>query len=113
MKPSVQRPGTLLVEKDARGVVRLTLNRPEIRNAFDGTLINDLTAVLQELAADGGTRALRSASCTTIRRTSSRLATAPSAAVANATSISARTKAGRLIAPLRRPAPPSSRGRAG
>jgi len=58
MKPSVQRPGTLLVEKDARGVVRLTLNRPEIRNAFDGTLINDLTAVLQELAADGGTRAL-------------------------------------------------------
>lgn len=58
MKPAVQRPETLVVERDGRGVVRLTLNRPEIRNAFDGTLINDLTAQLDVLAADAGTRAL-------------------------------------------------------
>ncbi len=58
MKPSVQRPETLLVESDGRGVVRLTLNRPEIRNAFDGTLISDLTARLDELAADRSTRVL-------------------------------------------------------
>lgn len=58
MKPAVKRPETLIVERDGRGVVRLTLNRPDIRNAFDGTLINDLTAQLETLAADGTTRAL-------------------------------------------------------
>ncbi|MEQ9330412.1 enoyl-CoA hydratase/isomerase family protein [Thalassobaculum sp.] len=58
MKPAVKRPETLLVERDGRGVVRLTLNRPEIRNAFDGTLINDLTATLDQLAADRETRVL-------------------------------------------------------
>lgn len=58
MKPAVQRPDTLLVEKDGRGVVRLTLNRPDIRNAFDGVLINDLTATLNRLAEDAGIRAL-------------------------------------------------------
>lgn len=58
MKSAVQRPETLLVERDGRGVVRLTLNKPDIRNAFDGTLINDLTAKLEELAADESTRVL-------------------------------------------------------
>lgn len=58
MKPAVQRPETLVVDRDDRGVVRLTLNRPEIRNAFDGTLINDLTATLDGLATDEGIRAL-------------------------------------------------------
>lgn len=58
MKPAVKRPETLIVERDGRGVVRLTLNRPDIRNAFDGTLINDLTAQLETLAADQSTRVL-------------------------------------------------------
>lgn len=58
MKPAIQRPETLLVERDPRGVVRLTLNRPDIRNAFDGVLISDLTICLDELAADKAIRAL-------------------------------------------------------
>jgi len=58
MKHAVQRPETLSVDRDGSGVVRLTLNRPEIRNAFDGTLISDLTATLEELAGDEAIRAL-------------------------------------------------------
>lgn len=58
MKPAIQRPETLRVDRDARGVVRLTIDRPEIRNAFDGVLIADLTALLDELAAEDGIRAL-------------------------------------------------------
>jgi methylglutaconyl-CoA hydratase len=58
MKPAIQRPETLSVERDDRGVARLTINRPEIRNAFDGVLIADLTAALEDLAADGGVRVL-------------------------------------------------------
>jgi methylglutaconyl-CoA hydratase len=37
---------------DARGVATLTLNRPERRNAFDDTLIRDITAMLGELGGD-------------------------------------------------------------
>src|SRR3546814_15324367 len=58
MKPAIQRPETLRVDRDARGVVRLTIDRPEIRNAFDDVLIGDLTTMLDELAADDGIRAL-------------------------------------------------------
>lgn len=58
MKPAIQRPETLRVDRDGRGVVRLTIDRPEIRNAFDGVLIADLTALLDELAAEDGIRAL-------------------------------------------------------
>lgn len=58
MKPAIQRPETLVVDRDERGVVRLTLNRPEIRNAFDGVLISDLTLCLDALAADKEIRAL-------------------------------------------------------
>lgn len=45
----------VLVEK-ARGVARVTLNRPEVRNAFDDALIADLSKVFQELNADTATR---------------------------------------------------------
>jgi len=48
----------LLVDIDARGVARLTLNRPEIHNAFDDALIAELTAALDTLAADPATRVL-------------------------------------------------------
>ena len=41
-----------LREVDGRGVARLTLNRPEVHNAFNDTLIADLTAALEELEAD-------------------------------------------------------------
>jgi methylglutaconyl-CoA hydratase len=40
------------------GVARLTLDRPEIRNAFDDALIAELTRVLRELDADDKVRAV-------------------------------------------------------
>lgn len=47
---------TLLVATDARGVATVTLNRPEIHNAFDDKIIAELTTALQRLDADGGVR---------------------------------------------------------
>ncbi len=47
----------LKVEKSG-GVARVTLDRPEIRNAFDDALISALTAALRELDADEGVRAV-------------------------------------------------------
>ena len=46
----------LLVATDARGVATVTLNRPEIHNAFDDRLIAELTGVLQRLEADARVR---------------------------------------------------------
>jgi methylglutaconyl-CoA hydratase len=43
---------------DARGIVTLTLNRPDRHNAFDDALIAELTAALERLAAQSGVRAL-------------------------------------------------------
>jgi methylglutaconyl-CoA hydratase len=40
------------------GVARVTLDRPEIRNAFDDALIAALTQTLRELDADDGVRAV-------------------------------------------------------
>jgi methylglutaconyl-CoA hydratase len=40
------------------GVARVTLDRPEIRNAFDDALIAELTRVLRELDADDKVRAV-------------------------------------------------------
>ncbi|MGE0753661.1 MAG: enoyl-CoA hydratase-related protein [Alphaproteobacteria bacterium] len=37
---------------DERGVARVTLNRPEIHNAFDDTLIDELTHAFKQLDAD-------------------------------------------------------------
>lgn len=48
----------LLVDIDPRGVAAVTLNRPEVRNAFDDRLIADLTAALQRLEADPAVRLL-------------------------------------------------------
>ncbi|MBL8697766.1 MAG: enoyl-CoA hydratase/isomerase family protein [Alphaproteobacteria bacterium] len=47
---------TTLVAADARGVATITLNRPEIHNAFDDALIAELTATLERLDADRGVR---------------------------------------------------------
>ena len=41
---------------DGRGVATVTLNRPEVNNAYDGTLIEELGAALDALA--GGVRAV-------------------------------------------------------
>ncbi len=48
----------LLIDIDARGVARVTLNRPEVHNAFDDMLIAELSAALERLAADAAVRVL-------------------------------------------------------
>jgi methylglutaconyl-CoA hydratase len=47
-----------LLATDARGVATLTLNRPEVANAYDEDLLRALTAALQRLADDAAVRAL-------------------------------------------------------
>jgi len=48
----------LILERDERGTVRLTLNRPEVHNAFDDELIARFTDLLRQLESDDGVRAL-------------------------------------------------------
>lgn len=43
---------TILLEVDTRGVARLTLNRPEARNAMSQQMITELRAAGRQLAAD-------------------------------------------------------------
>lgn len=52
------REAPLTSEIDRRGIARVTLNRPEIHNAFDEALIRSLTERFQDLAADGTVRAI-------------------------------------------------------
>ena len=49
---------TLLFEVDARGVARLTLNRPDTHNALNATLISELCRAADWLAQAQGVRAL-------------------------------------------------------
>jgi len=48
--------GVLLEKKD--GVARVTLNRPEVRNAFDDALISELKKIFGEIEKDPSTRVL-------------------------------------------------------
>jgi enoyl-CoA hydratase/carnithine racemase len=48
----------LLHEKDSRGVVRLTLNRPQAYNALSEALLDALQAALDRVAADDSARVL-------------------------------------------------------
>ena len=43
---------SIITVVDNRGVATLTMNRPELHNAFDDRLIADLTDVLRELDED-------------------------------------------------------------
>ena len=49
---------TLLVDTDARGVVTVTLNRPDKRNALSGEMIAELTTCAGALGADDTVRAV-------------------------------------------------------
>lgn len=49
--------GTVLVSVSGH-VARVTLNRPEVHNAFDDRLIGELTAVFERLGGDRGVRAV-------------------------------------------------------
>lgn len=46
----------LRLERDARGVATITMDRPEVRNAFDPVLIDELTRAAAELADDRSVR---------------------------------------------------------
>lgn len=46
----------VLEEKDKRGVVTVTLNRPEIHNAFNEEMIQKLTETFKRLSSDDGVR---------------------------------------------------------
>ena len=53
-------PTTLRVERTgpAEAVARVTLNRPDVRNAFNDTVIGELTAVFEALGQDPSLRAI-------------------------------------------------------
>jgi enoyl-CoA hydratase/carnithine racemase len=46
----------VLIERDSRGVVRLTLNRPQQFNALSEEMLTALQSALDEVAADAGVR---------------------------------------------------------
>lgn len=46
----------LLLDQDARGVATVTLNRPDVHNAFNNVVIEDLTQKLETLAANPNVR---------------------------------------------------------
>lgn len=46
----------LQVQRDDRGVARVTIDRPEVRNAFDDALIAELARAFQELSEDDAVR---------------------------------------------------------
>ena len=46
----------LTVEIDARGVAFVTLNRPQVHNAFDSALIGEITRVFEQLERDAHVR---------------------------------------------------------
>ena len=48
----------LKLEKNDHGIVRLTLNRPDVHNAFDDQLIAEIDRALRDLAGDQAVRVL-------------------------------------------------------
>jgi methylglutaconyl-CoA hydratase len=50
--------GPVLWDIDARGVATVTLNRPEVNNAYDGAMIDGLLAALDALGGAKGLRAV-------------------------------------------------------
>jgi methylglutaconyl-CoA hydratase len=53
-----QAAGPVLWDVDARGVATVTLNRPDVNNAYDGALIQGLLAALDGLGQAAGLRAV-------------------------------------------------------
>lgn len=49
-------PASVLIETDPRGIARVTLNRPEVGNAYDEEMLERLQAGLAGLAADAAVR---------------------------------------------------------
>src|SRR5690348_257784 len=53
---SLTQDASVQVDVDARGVARVTLDRPEVLNAFDEARIALLTSAFEALAADARVR---------------------------------------------------------
>jgi methylglutaconyl-CoA hydratase len=51
-------PETILLARDARGRMTITLNRPDRGNAFDQTMLDELGAALADAAPDPDVRVL-------------------------------------------------------
>lgn len=51
-------PQDILVDRPAEGVLRITLNRPQVRNALRTQMLAEIAAELAAAADDGGTRAV-------------------------------------------------------
>ncbi len=49
---------SLELSVDAQGVARVTMNRPEVHNAFNDEMIAELTACFRQLGSDGAVRAI-------------------------------------------------------
>ena len=49
---------TILVERNGNGLAKITLNKPEVHNAFDDKLISELTRTIQKLDEDPSVRIL-------------------------------------------------------
>lgn len=49
---------TLQIERDARGVARVTMARPEVHNAFDDRMVRELDQAFEQLGADDAVRAI-------------------------------------------------------
>ena len=49
---------TLRIERDDRGVALLALNRPEVHNAFDETMIREIIEAFRDLGADNDVRVI-------------------------------------------------------
>lgn len=49
---------TLRIERDTRGVARVTMARPEVYNAFNETMVAELDAAFAELGADEAVRVI-------------------------------------------------------
>jgi len=49
---------TVLTEIDGRGIARITLNRPDVRNAMNEVFIRDLTEAVETVGADDSVRAV-------------------------------------------------------
>ena len=49
---------TIRIEVDSRGIATVTLNRPEVHNAFNAELIAELSTALAEFAAHASIRAV-------------------------------------------------------
>src|SRR5499427_8993488 len=47
---------SVIVAKEERGVATVAINRPQVRNAIDDTVLRSLTDAFKTLGADGETR---------------------------------------------------------